>query len=69
MDVERRLATLARVQTLLSGVIYVDPAVYDWPHIQAPTLVYGGAEDMLPDPARSLPPLMTFLKEGLTPSK
>ena len=38
---------LARVQTLINNVIYLDPVVYDWPHIQAPTLVYGGAEDML----------------------
>jgi pimeloyl-ACP methyl ester carboxylesterase len=38
---------LARVQTLISSVIYLDPVVYDWAHIQAPTLVYGGAEDML----------------------
>ena len=34
-------------------MIYLDPVVYDWAHIQAPTLVYGGAEDML---AGSLPP-------------
>ncbi|MBL8209949.1 MAG: alpha/beta hydrolase [Bryobacterales bacterium] len=97
---------LARVQTLLSNVIYLDPVVYDWPHIKAPTLVYGGAEDMLPgsaaafqegmkriaaaipdgkgrlellpglghvpfieDPARALPPLMSFLQEGLTPAR
>jgi pimeloyl-ACP methyl ester carboxylesterase len=38
---------LARVQTLLSSLIYLDPVVYDWAHIQSPTLVYGGAEDML----------------------
>ncbi len=38
---------LARVQTLISNLIYLDPVVYDWAHIQAPTLVYGGAEDML----------------------
>jgi pimeloyl-ACP methyl ester carboxylesterase len=38
---------LARVQALINNVIYLDPVVYDWPHIQAPTLVYGGAEDML----------------------
>lgn len=93
---------LARVQTLLSSVIYLDPVVYDWAHIQAPTLAFGGAEDMLPGtasafqegmkrlvatipngkgrlellpglghvpfveaPARSLPPLVAFLKEGL----
>jgi pimeloyl-ACP methyl ester carboxylesterase len=38
---------LARVQALINNVIYLDPVVYDWAHIQAPTLVYGGAEDML----------------------
>jgi pimeloyl-ACP methyl ester carboxylesterase len=38
---------LARVQALISNLIYLDPVVYDWTHIQAPTLVYGGAEDML----------------------
>src|SRR6266852_977831 len=37
---------LARVQTLINSVIYLDPVVYDWAHIQSPTLVYGGAEDM-----------------------
>jgi pimeloyl-ACP methyl ester carboxylesterase len=42
---------LARVQALISSLIYLDPVVYDWPHIQAPTLVYGGAEDMLPGSA------------------
>jgi pimeloyl-ACP methyl ester carboxylesterase len=42
---------LARVQALISSLIYLDPVVYDWPHIQAPTLVYGGAEDMLPGTA------------------
>jgi pimeloyl-ACP methyl ester carboxylesterase len=94
---------LARVQTLINNVIYLDPVVYDWAHIQAPTLVYGGAEDMLAgtpaafqegmkriaaaipngkarlellpglghvpfleDPGRSLPPLVAFLKEGIT---
>jgi pimeloyl-ACP methyl ester carboxylesterase len=94
---------LARVQTLLSSLIYLDPVVADWPHIQAPTLVYGGAEDILPGsaaafqqgmkriaaaipngkgrlellpglghvpfieaPERSLPPLVAFLKEGVT---
>lgn len=94
---------LARVQSLISNLIYLDPVVYDWAHIQAPTLVYGGAEDMLAgtpaafqegmkriaatipngkarlellpglghvpfieNPERSLPPLVQFLKEGLT---
>ena len=94
---------LARVQSLMNNLISLDPVVYDWPHIQAPTLVYGGAEDMLAGtpaafqegmkriaatipngkarlellpglghvpfmeaPERALPPLVAFLKEGLT---
>jgi pimeloyl-ACP methyl ester carboxylesterase len=93
---------LAMVQTLISNVNYADPVVYDWPKIQAPTLAFGGAEDVLPgsakvfqdrmkvladtvpngngklhlipglghvphmeDAARTLPPLVAFLKEGL----
>ena len=35
------------VQTLIANVNYSDPVVYDWPHIQSPTLVFGGAEDHL----------------------
>ena len=94
---------LARVQTLINSLINLDPVVYDWAHIQSPTLVYGGAEDMLAGtpaafqagmkriaatipngnarllllpglghvpfieaPERALPPLVAFLKEGLT---
>jgi pimeloyl-ACP methyl ester carboxylesterase len=94
---------LARVQALISSLITLDPVVYDWAHIQSPTFVYGGAEDMLPgsaalfqermryiadtipngkarlqllpglghvpfleDPERSIPPLVAFLREGLT---
>jgi pimeloyl-ACP methyl ester carboxylesterase len=94
---------LAHVQTLINNVIYLDPVVYDWAHIRSPTLVYGGAEDMLAGtpaffqeamkhlaatipngngrlellpglghvpfieaPERVLPPLVAFLKEGLT---
>ena len=93
---------LAMVQTLISNVIYSDPVVYDWPHIKAPTLAFGGAEDVLPgsakifqdrmkvlvdtipngngklhlipglghvphmeDAAKTLPPLVAFLKAGV----
>jgi pimeloyl-ACP methyl ester carboxylesterase len=93
----------AMVQTLLSQVQTADPVVYDWAHIKAPTLVFGGADDMLPGPKgvfaerakfiastipngngkllllpglghvphmeapeKTLPPLVAFLKEGLT---
>jgi pimeloyl-ACP methyl ester carboxylesterase len=94
---------LAMVQTLTSSVISADPVVYDWPHIKAPTLAFGGAEDVLPgsakafqdrmkvlvdtipngngklhlipglghvphleDAAKTLPPLVAFLKAGVT---
>jgi pimeloyl-ACP methyl ester carboxylesterase len=42
---------LAMVQTLLGQVIYLDPVIDDWPHIKAPTLAFGGAEDSLPGSA------------------
>lgn len=38
---------LAMVQTLIGNVNYADPVVYDWPHIKATTLVFGGADDFL----------------------
>lgn len=38
---------LAMVQALISQMLYQDPVVYDWAHIQVPTLAFGGADDML----------------------
>lgn len=38
---------LAMVQSLISQMLYSDPVVYDWAHIQVPTLAFGGAEDSL----------------------
>jgi len=95
---------LAMVQTLINNVNYADPVVYDWPNIKAPTLAFGGADDMLAgtpkafqdrmkfladsipngngklhlipglghvphmeDAAKTLPPLVAFLKEGAKP--
>ena len=93
----------AKVQALIGQMLYADPVVYDWAHIQVPTLAFGGADDMLlgtaaafqermahiaktvPNgnghllllpglghvphleaPEKVLPPLVAFLKEGLT---
>ena len=93
---------LAMVQTLISNIIYADPVIYDWPYIKAPTLAFGGAEDVLPgsakifqdrmkalvdtvpngnaklhllpglghvphmeDAARTIPPMVAFLKAGI----
>ena len=39
---------LAMVQTLIGQMLAQDQVVDDWAHIQAPTLAFGGAEDVLP---------------------
>jgi pimeloyl-ACP methyl ester carboxylesterase len=36
---------LAMVRALIQQMMYAEPIVYDWPHIQSKTLVIGGAED------------------------
>ena len=46
---------LAMVQALIGQMLYGDPVVYDWAHIQVPTLAFGGAEDMLLGTAASVP--------------
>jgi pimeloyl-ACP methyl ester carboxylesterase len=35
----------AAVQARIRQITYLDPVVYDWAHIQAPTLAFGGRED------------------------
>ena len=42
---------LAMIQSLIGEMLYADQVVYDWAHIKAPTLAFGGAEDMLPGSA------------------
>jgi pimeloyl-ACP methyl ester carboxylesterase len=36
---------LAMVRAIYRQITYLDPVVYDWQHIQAPTLVIGGDQD------------------------
>jgi pimeloyl-ACP methyl ester carboxylesterase len=36
---------LAMVRAIYRQITYLDPVVYDWAHIQAPTLVIGGEDD------------------------
>ena len=52
---------LAMVQTMLNQVIYLDQVVNDWEHIQTPTLVFGGAEDVLPGSAAVFKQRMEFV--------
>jgi pimeloyl-ACP methyl ester carboxylesterase len=52
---------LAMVQALIGQMLYADPVVYDWAHIQVPTLAFGGAEDMLPGSAARFQERMQYL--------
>ena len=56
---------LAMVQALIGQMLYADPVVYDWAHIQVPTLAFGGAEDMLLGPASSFQERMQFLAKSI----
>ena len=52
---------LAMVQSLITQMLYNDPVVYDWAHIQVPTLAFGGAEDLLLGPASAFQERMQVL--------
>ncbi|MGE0813802.1 MAG: alpha/beta fold hydrolase [Vicinamibacterales bacterium] len=56
---------LAMVQALIGQMLYFDPVVYDWAHIQAPTLAFGGAEDMLLGPAANFQARMKVLADSV----
>jgi pimeloyl-ACP methyl ester carboxylesterase len=56
---------LAMVQTLIGNVNYADPVVYDWPHIQAPTLVFGGADDYLAGTPENFQARMRYISETI----
>ncbi len=56
---------LAMVQTLIGNVNYADPVVYDWAHIKAPTLAFGGAEDMLPGSSAVFKARMKYIADTI----
>jgi len=56
---------LAMVQALISQMLYADPVVYDWAHIQVATLAFGGAEDALLGPAARFQELMHTLAKTI----
>jgi pimeloyl-ACP methyl ester carboxylesterase len=60
---------LAMVQALISAVQYHDQVIYDWPHIKAPTLVFGGAEDVLPGSAAIFKERMKYISETIPDHK
>jgi pimeloyl-ACP methyl ester carboxylesterase len=52
---------LAMVQSLIGQMLYQDPVVYDWAHIQVPTLAFGGADDMLLGTAAAFQERMNYI--------
>jgi pimeloyl-ACP methyl ester carboxylesterase len=60
---------LAMVQTLVGQMIGIDPVVQDWPHIKAPTLAFGGAEDSLPGSAKVFQERMKVLADTIPNGK
>jgi pimeloyl-ACP methyl ester carboxylesterase len=56
---------LAMVQTLINNVNYADPVIYDWPNIKAPTLAFGGVEDVLPGSAKIFQDRMKVLVDTI----
>jgi pimeloyl-ACP methyl ester carboxylesterase len=59
----------AMVQTLISQITYLDPVTTDWPHIKAPTLLFGGAEDSLPGSDRIFKERMAFVGQAIPNGK
>jgi pimeloyl-ACP methyl ester carboxylesterase len=53
------------VQALINQMLYFDTVVYDWAHIQVPTLAFGGADDMLPGSAAQFRERMAYLASSV----
>lgn len=60
---------LAMVQTLIGNVNYADPVVYDWAHITANTLVFGGADDFLAGTPANFQARMKYISETIPNGK
>jgi pimeloyl-ACP methyl ester carboxylesterase len=56
---------LAMVQAVSQQMLTLDPVVNDWAHITAPTLAFGGAEDVLPGSAALFQERMKFLAAAI----
>ena len=60
---------LAMIQTLIGQMLATDPVIQDWPHIKAPTLVFGGAEDSLARTAKTFQDRMKFIADTIPNGK
>jgi pimeloyl-ACP methyl ester carboxylesterase len=59
----------AMVQAMIQQITYVDPVVNDWSHIKAPTLVFGGAEDITAGSAKIFQERMKFIADSIPDGK
>ena len=67
MDEDLRRARSATLDVPEDTVL--DPVVYDWAHIQSPTLAFGGAEDVLPGSAKLFQERMKFIVDTIPNAK
>jgi pimeloyl-ACP methyl ester carboxylesterase len=56
---------LAMAQSIIGQMLYLDQVVNDWAHIKAPTLAFGGAEDVLPGSVALFKERMKFLADSI----
>jgi pimeloyl-ACP methyl ester carboxylesterase len=60
---------LAMAQSLITQMLYIDQVVDDWARIQAPTLAFGGAEDLLAGTAAVFQERMKFIAASVPNGK
>ncbi|HZP47729.1 MAG TPA: alpha/beta hydrolase [Vicinamibacterales bacterium] len=56
---------LAMIQTLIGDMLYREQVIDDWAHIKAPTLAFGGAEDMLAGSAKVFQDRMKYIADTI----
>ncbi len=56
---------LAMVQTLIGDMLYREQVIDDWAHIKAPTLAFGGAEDVLPGSSKVFQERMKYVADTI----
>ncbi len=55
----------AKVQVMIGQMLSQDPVINDWSHIKAPTLLFGGAEDMLAGSAKIFQERMKVIADSI----
>jgi pimeloyl-ACP methyl ester carboxylesterase len=55
----------AKVQAMIGQMLAQDPVINDWAHIKVPTLLFGGAEDVLAGPVKVFQDRMKFVADSI----